>query len=410
VWDALDSCTCHHGEAKHKIKTLWKTIMRPARSLFLLALLSCSATVASAAQAANSEALSEGVVLRLLHSKNIAMQHVADLVAQHGVNFPLTEDVEKKLRAAGATDEVIAAIRKVAPAPSSTNVSPKSNDDVKSSRSSGSSAHARSANTTVSVDSPEVLLWKSVENSQRPEDYRGYLAAYPNGIFSSLASSRLEAMVWSKVENSQDTDQLENYLEEFPNGAHVTAARGRIQKLHWTVIEKSSDVYDFKKFLKEFPNSKYSDAAKERIDELEWAAVSGSRDPDALKAYVDSHPGGRFSAAAEKVYADLLDEKGKTFAWTRVFDDCFNTWGQSNGVMKVNKNGIQWRELVDPGKNFSVAWGLIEYQEQDNKKRNQNCMEIDIGKEPRREEVFFTGDDGKAAFLEAVGRFKRSLR
>ena len=40
----------------------------------------------------------------------------------------------------------------------------------------------------------EVLLWKTIENSKSPDDYKAYLQQYPNGTFAVLASSRIEAI------------------------------------------------------------------------------------------------------------------------------------------------------------------------------------------------------------------------
>jgi hypothetical protein len=38
----------------------------------------------------------------------------------------------------------------------------------------------------------EVVLWKSIENSQRASDFEGYLQQYPAGAFATLAKGRLD--------------------------------------------------------------------------------------------------------------------------------------------------------------------------------------------------------------------------
>ena len=47
---------------------------------------------------------------------------------------------------------------------------------------------------------PEIVLWKSIENSTRPDDFRGYLNSYPNGAYASIARLRLAAA--QKMESS----------------------------------------------------------------------------------------------------------------------------------------------------------------------------------------------------------------
>jgi len=37
----------------------------------------------------------------------------------------------------------------------------------------------------------EVVLWKTIENSTRVEDFRGYIERYPNGTYASVAASRI---------------------------------------------------------------------------------------------------------------------------------------------------------------------------------------------------------------------------
>jgi hypothetical protein len=41
----------------------------------------------------------------------------------------------------------------------------------------------------------EATLWGVVENSTRPDDYRAYLDAYPNGTFAPLARRRLASLL-----------------------------------------------------------------------------------------------------------------------------------------------------------------------------------------------------------------------
>jgi len=46
---------------------------------------------------------------------------------------------------------------------------------------------------TAASQTTENLLWESAERSRAPEDYKSYLAAFPNGVFAPLARRRIEA-------------------------------------------------------------------------------------------------------------------------------------------------------------------------------------------------------------------------
>jgi hypothetical protein len=55
----------------------------------------------------------------------------------------------------------------------------------------------------------EVVLWKSIEGSQRASDFEGYLRQYPAGAFNSLAKGRLEEI---NAEQARQQDQKQVQL------------------------------------------------------------------------------------------------------------------------------------------------------------------------------------------------------
>jgi tetratricopeptide (TPR) repeat protein len=61
-----------------------------------------------------------------------------------------------------------------------------------------SSAQAAPAITTQA----EAVLWKSIENSTRAEDYQGYLSKYPDGTFAPVAKARLDAITSKQAEEA----------------------------------------------------------------------------------------------------------------------------------------------------------------------------------------------------------------
>jgi hypothetical protein len=53
----------------------------------------------------------------------------------------------------------------------------------------------------------EIVLWKSIENSTNPDDFRAYLAKYPGGAFAPLAQTRLDNMSKAALEREQEQRQ-----------------------------------------------------------------------------------------------------------------------------------------------------------------------------------------------------------
>jgi hypothetical protein len=101
------------------------------RNLFCLVLLSILAAFVSAQQAA-TKLISEKGLEDALRIGGLSQGELVSQIEKRGVDFTVTPDVEKRLRAAGASDEVIAAVRvnyrggssTPAPAPAPAPVSP----------------------------------------------------------------------------------------------------------------------------------------------------------------------------------------------------------------------------------------------------------------------------------------------
>jgi tetratricopeptide (TPR) repeat protein len=59
---------------------------------------------------------------------------------------------------------------------------------------SGAAPVAKESAPAATTTQAEIVLWKSIENSQRQSDFEAYLQQYPNGAFSALAKSRLQEL------------------------------------------------------------------------------------------------------------------------------------------------------------------------------------------------------------------------
>lgn len=69
-----------------------------------------------------------------------------------------------------------------------------------------SSAQAAPATTTQA----EAVLWKSIENSTRAEDYQGYLSKYPDGTFAPVAKARLDAITSKQADETAQQQKEKN--------------------------------------------------------------------------------------------------------------------------------------------------------------------------------------------------------
>jgi hypothetical protein len=92
-------------------------------------------------------------------------------VLEWGIDFSITPDIEKELRKAKASDQLIAAIRL------KSKILPPSSDPVDA----------------------ELSYWESIKDGENEEDFKTYLSRYPNGRFLKLANERLQEL--QKVEN-----------------------------------------------------------------------------------------------------------------------------------------------------------------------------------------------------------------
>ena len=130
------------------------------------------------------------------------------------------------------------------------------------------------------ISQAEVVLWKSIENSQRSEDFQAYIKAYPNGAFVALANARLDAAVWSRIKDSKDADDYQAYVQRFPDGASTEIAKRRIAELAasqenalWGRMKTSDNEDDFRDYLRKYPDGQFASSARQRIEDLKIRAA-----------------------------------------------------------------------------------------------------------------------------------------
>ena len=81
--------------------------------------------------------------------------------------------------------------------------------------------------TTTSVQTPEMLFWQSILDSERAGDYEAYLAQYPAGIFTSLARNRLSALKEKRTPPQGDSAAPRTSLQTSQTAALITEIQAR---------------------------------------------------------------------------------------------------------------------------------------------------------------------------------------
>ncbi len=100
----------------------------------------------------------------------------------------------------------------------------------------------------------ELSYWETIKNSTSADDFKAYLARYPQGQFTELARNRIaglgttakpaetsspgtsggsatELAFWDAIKNSTSADDYQAYLKKYPNGEFVELATGRLRSL-----------------------------------------------------------------------------------------------------------------------------------------------------------------------------------
>jgi hypothetical protein len=87
---------------------------------------------------------------------------------------------------------------------------------------------------TVDPAAIELSFWETIKNSNNPEDFKSYLAKYPDGQFAELAKSRstasrpmgggggggdsVEMLYWNAIKDSRNPSDFKAYVTKFPGG------------------------------------------------------------------------------------------------------------------------------------------------------------------------------------------------
>lgn len=153
------------------------------------------------------------------------------------------------------------------------------------------------------TSSIELQYWDAVKNSTNAQDFQSYLGDYPNGQFTPIArlklqqlqsgttnptqtNSNTEDQYWNSISNSQRPQDFQGYLSSYPNGKYAAIARLKISQMggntvqtptttvspiedqFWNNVKNSNRAQDFQSYLNTYPNGQYAAIARLRINQL----------------------------------------------------------------------------------------------------------------------------------------------
>jgi len=104
----------------------------------------------------------------------------------------------------------------------------------------------------------ELSYWETVKHSTNADDFKAYLARYPQGQFAELAKNRIATM--QAVTKPAETS------------APATVSGGATELAFWDAVKNSTSADDFQAYLKKYPQGEFVDLANNRLKSLDLAA------------------------------------------------------------------------------------------------------------------------------------------
>lgn len=221
------------------------------------------AAQASTENAAAKMPLSLTEIRKLLEG-SVSPKRVATLVEQYGVNFELTNDVEKELRELGADGDLLLVI---------------------------SRKRVQPVDTTAQE-------WEAVRYGNDRNRLDAFLQRHPSGSFSDAARAQIEQIDWAKANGSNDRSKLQAYLNQHNDGLYTQQAREQIEQIDWNSAFSSHDRVRIQAYIDQNPNGRYRQQAREVLEQIDWDAVKDSKDEQRLRAFLNAYPQGKYASSA----------------------------------------------------------------------------------------------------------------
>ena len=83
------------------------------------------------------------------------------------------------------------------------------------------------------LSSLERAEWEKFKKSEKPEDYKSYIAQNPNGPYTVVARERMNMLIasmvaWEEISDSKKLGDFKSYLAKYPEGAYAREAKARV--------------------------------------------------------------------------------------------------------------------------------------------------------------------------------------
>lgn len=173
----------------------------------------------------------------------------------------------------------------------------------------------------------ELARWEFIKGSSAVEDFRNFLARFPDGDLADLATMRLESLRWEEVTRERTVERLSTFLAEFPNGVKAPEARRCLERKRraleqadwirlrgglftWGTKRPDRLLADYERFLKLHPDGIHAAQAQSAVERLRreldaWQAAQNADDRQAVERYLDEFPSGAYVSEARAHLARL---------------------------------------------------------------------------------------------------------
>jgi hypothetical protein len=235
--------------------------------------------------------------------------------------------------------------------------------------------------TTAKIDPVafELSYWETIKNSQNAEDFKAYLARYPQGEFVELAKNRIanlgtpakptdtspltssggaaELAFWDAIKNSTSADDYRAYLEKYPNGEFAGLARRRLAPLEASEKEKAK-ADEVTRNIKRFKGSYVLRGAMVYVNSPGTLVVT----PSKIEFVFDDVEPNRINGQVYKPYtiqcSDLNEARTDDVYVREIRDGRQRTRFQAESASVANDALAAMRYVcANPGKNFTDSAG-----------------------------------------------------
>lgn len=222
----------------------------------------------------------------------------------------------------------------------------------------------------------ELSYWETIKSSANADDFKAYLARYPQGQFVELAKNRIatltaaakpaettsspvtnggqaELTFWDSIKNSTSADDYRAYLEKYPNGEFAGLARRRLAPLEANEKERAKSE-EIARNVKRFKGAYVLRGAMVNVNSPGTLIVT----PNKIEFVYDDIEENRINGQVYKPYplqcSDLVEARTDDVYIREIRDGRQRTRFEAQSASAANDALAAIRYVcANPGKNFS---------------------------------------------------------